>query len=152
MKILLAVDNSEFSKASIEMLIKKIQPENTEVHILHVVESMKLISPAYGFGTGPVFAEDYTSIIQEWRVQGEAIVSQAAKLLQSAGFKTKTIVREGDAGRRSWSMRDEWGPDLIIIGSHGRKGLDRFLLGSVSDAVARHAHCSVWIVRIRKNK
>ncbi|MGZ4896245.1 MAG: universal stress protein [Candidatus Angelobacter sp.] len=47
---------------------------------------------------------------------------------------------------------DEWRPDLIMVGSHGRRGLDRFLLGSVSDAVARHAHCSVWIVRISKNK
>lgn len=152
MKILLAVDDSDFSKASIEMLIREIRPENTEVHILHVVESMKLISPTYGFGTGPVFAEDYTSIIQEWRVQGEAIVSQAAKLLQSAGFKTNTIVREGDARTSILEYEEEWGPDLIIVGSHGRKGLDRFLLGSVSDAVARHAHCSVWIVRIRKNK
>jgi nucleotide-binding universal stress UspA family protein len=45
----------------------------------------------------------------------------------------------------------KWHADLIVIGSHGRKGLDRFLLGSVSEAVARHAPCSVQIVRVPKH-
>lgn len=152
MRILLAVDDSEFSKAATEMLMNAIKPEHTEVHIFHVVESIKLMPPAYSFGTGVAFAEDYTSILQEWRSQGEALVSRTAKALQAAGFTTKTIVREGDAKTSILEYADEWHPDLIIIGSHGRKGLDRFLLGSVSDAVARHAQCSVQIVRLRSNK
>ena len=41
-----------------------------------------------------------------------------------------------------------WKADLIVLGSHGRKGLDRFLIGSVAEFVARHAFCSVQIVRI----
>jgi nucleotide-binding universal stress UspA family protein len=40
-----------------------------------------------------------------------------------------------------------WGADLIVLGSHGRRGMDRFLMGSVSEAVAIHAHCSVEVVR-----
>jgi nucleotide-binding universal stress UspA family protein len=40
---------------------------------------------------------------------------------------------------------------LIVVGSHGRKGLDRFFMGSVSEAVARHAHCSVQIVRVQSH-
>jgi nucleotide-binding universal stress UspA family protein len=40
-----------------------------------------------------------------------------------------------------------WGSDLIVLGSHGRRGMDRFLMGSVSEAVAIHAHCSVEVVR-----
>ena len=42
----------------------------------------------------------------------------------------------------------QWGADLIFAGSHGRRGLDRFLLGSVSEAVALHAPCSVEVVRM----
>ena len=42
---------------------------------------------------------------------------------------------------------EEWGANLIVCGSHGRRGLSRFLLGSVSEAVATHAHCSVEIIR-----
>lgn len=54
---------------------------------------------------------------------------------------------------RNLSLRDleqasKWGADLIVLGSHGRKGLKHFLLGSVSETVARHAICSVEIVRV----
>jgi nucleotide-binding universal stress UspA family protein len=152
MKILLAVDDSEFSKAATDMLISEIKSDNTEVHVFHVVESIKLMPPTYSFGMGDAFAADFTSTIQEWRSQGEAIVSRTAKALQAAGFTTKTIVREGDAKTSILEYADQWYPDLIIVGSHGKKGLDRFLLGSVSDAVARHARCSVQIVRIRTDK
>jgi|SRR5579859_155749 len=152
MKILLAVDDSDFSKAATEMLIREIRPENTEVHVFHVVESIKLMPPTYNFGAGPGFVQDFTSIIQEWRKHGEALVSRTAKLLQSAGFKTNTMVREGDAKISILEYADEWRPDLIMVGSHGRKGLDRFLLGSVSDSVARHAHCSIQIVRPHVSK
>jgi nucleotide-binding universal stress UspA family protein len=44
-------------------------------------------------------------------------------------------------------MADLWGADLIVVGSHGRRGVDRYLMGSVSEAVALHAHCSVEVVR-----
>jgi nucleotide-binding universal stress UspA family protein len=44
---------------------------------------------------------------------------------------------------------EKWPADLIVLGSHGLKGLNRFLLGSVSDAVSRHAACSVQVVRVR---
>jgi nucleotide-binding universal stress UspA family protein len=46
----------------------------------------------------------------------------------------------------------EWHADLIVLGSHGRHGLDRFLIGSVSEYVARHAPCSVEIVRMPANQ
>lgn len=44
-----------------------------------------------------------------------------------------------------------WGADLIVVGSHGRRGVDRFLLGSVSEAVALHAACSVEVIRKRNS-
>jgi nucleotide-binding universal stress UspA family protein len=44
-------------------------------------------------------------------------------------------------------VAEEWHPDLIVLGSHGQKGLRQFLLGSVAEFVARHAKCSVLVVR-----
>jgi nucleotide-binding universal stress UspA family protein len=71
--------------------------------------------------------------------------------LRSAGFDASTSVREGDPKMVILDCATEWRTDLIVVGSHGRKGLTRFVLGSVSEAVARHAHCSVEIVRIPSN-
>jgi len=46
-------------------------------------------------------------------------------------------------------MADSWGANLIVLGSHGRRGFDRYVMGSVSEAVALHAHCSVEVVRTK---
>jgi nucleotide-binding universal stress UspA family protein len=49
--------------------------------------------------------------------------------------------------RVSWRLRRKWKADLIVMASHGRRGFKKFLLGSVAESVARHARCSVLIVR-----
>lgn len=147
MKILLAIDGSDCSQAAVAALIAQYKPENTEVSILHVVESGKLIPVTYGFGAGPVFVENYAAIAQQWRADGETLVARTAQRLQSAGFKTSTSVQEGDARQEILDCAKKWQPDVILVGSHGWHGLDRLLLGSVSEAIARHAACSVEIVR-----
>src|ERR1044071_6273977 len=97
MRILLAVDDSDCSNAAVEMLTREMRTENSEVHVFHAIESIKLIPPPYNFGAGTVFPQGFVTMIQEWRSQGEALVARTAKLLQSAGFDTHTAVREGDA-------------------------------------------------------
>lgn len=58
------------------------------------------------------------------------------------------LVETGDAKARIIDHAAEWQADLIVVGSYGLRGLDRFLMGSVSAAVVRHAGCSVEVVRI----
>jgi nucleotide-binding universal stress UspA family protein len=58
-----------------------------------------------------------------------------------------TEIRRGDARQEILDSAAEWHSDVIVLGSHGRHGLDRFLLGSVSESVVRHATCSVDVVR-----
>ena len=147
MKILLAIDGSDCSNAAVEALVTQYKPQDTEVLVMNVVESLKLMPVSYGFGTGPIFPESYVAIAQQWRTEGEKLVAEAADRLQSAGFKTSTSVEEGDARERILDCAEKWRPDVILVGSHGRRGMDRLLLGSVSEAIARHAGCSVEIVR-----
>ena len=64
------------------------------------------------------------------------------------GLKVIAALEVGDAKSRILDVAEEWHADLIVLGSHGRKGVNRFLMGSVSEAVARHACCSVEIVRV----
>ena len=80
--------------------------------------------------------------------QAHEVAERAAKTLSSAGFRVTTSVTTGDARSVILDAAAEWNADLIVMGSHGRTGLGRFFLGSVSEAVARHARCSVQIVRI----
>lgn len=149
MKILLAIDGSNCSEAAVEALLRQYKPEDTEVLIIHVVESVKLMPVPYAFGAGPVFVQDYAAIAQQWRDEGEALVSRTANRLQTAGFKTSKSVEEGDAREQILECAGKWRPDVILVGSHGWRGLDRLLLGSVSEAIARHAGCSVEIIRAK---
>jgi nucleotide-binding universal stress UspA family protein len=135
MKILLAVDSSPCSEAAAETLMRQYKPTDTEVFVLHVVDCPKLPPILYTFGTGPLFAEDYTKITNQWRCEGEQLVAELSKRFEAAGFKTSSKVEDGDARELILEYAKNWHPDLILLGSHGRRGLDRFLLGSVSEAV-----------------
>lgn len=147
MKILLAVDGSKCSESAVQAVIQQYKPDATGVLVFHAVESLKLMPVSVGYGVGPMFVRDYTSIMKQWRADGEALVESVARRLQAAGFNTETKVEEGEARELILDYAKDCKPDLIVLGSHGKTGLDRFLLGSVSESVARHAHCSIQIVR-----
>ena len=75
------------------------------------------------------------------RAQG--IVQRA----RAAGANATYLVWEGEAGEAIVAAADSEDADLIVVGSHGRSGVSRFFIGSVSDFVVRHAHCPVMVVR-----
>jgi len=79
--------------------------------------------------------------------QAETSVERAAENLRASGFKVKTGVVEAEVRTGILDLAAEWQADLIVLGSHGRRGLSRFMLGSVAESLARHARCSVLIVR-----
>jgi nucleotide-binding universal stress UspA family protein len=141
MKILLAIDDSPFTEASIHTLISQFEPAKTEVRVINVVEPISVSTP-------PQMDPQYYPELKEQTKQAQVLVDRAAKKLQSVGFRVDTVVEKGDARSAIVDAATAWKADLIVLGSHGRKGLSRFLLGSVSEAVARHAPCSVEIVRI----
>jgi nucleotide-binding universal stress UspA family protein len=147
MKVLLAIDGSKCSEAAVEILMQQYKPSDTEVLVLHGVDSVCLTPISHTYGVGPVFVQDSMALVEKWRNAGKELVSRTAGSLQAAGFKASTQIGEGDVREIILECARKWKPDLILLGSHGRKGLDRFLLGSVSEAVARHASCSVEIVR-----
>jgi nucleotide-binding universal stress UspA family protein len=144
MRILLAIDDSNFSEAAIEAVIGQARPHGTEVRVLHVVESPPLLVARELGGYEPALE----NALEFQKQHAEAVVAKAAELLRARGLKVTAALEMGDPKSRILDVAEEWRADLIVLGSHGRKGLNRFLMGSVSDAVARHACCSVEIVRI----
>jgi len=67
--------------------------------------------------------------------------------LRAVRFVVDTALENGDARSTIVDFARQWGADLIVIGSHGHKGWERLLLGSVAESVVRHATCSVLVVR-----
>lgn len=144
MRILLAIDDSKFSEAATQTLIAQAKPGESEVRVIHVVDILTNPLPEMiGSYPGSEHGRDAQ------RKPAEALVEKAAELLRSKGLQVSTAVELGNTKIKIIDAARDWHADLIILGSHGRKGLDRFLMGSVSDAVVRHAHCSVEIVRVQ---
>jgi nucleotide-binding universal stress UspA family protein len=82
----------------------------------------------------------------------DSLTNKAQALAQrakAAGCDATFLVWDGDPGEAIVAAADSENADLIVVGSHGRSGVSRFLIGSVSDFVVRHAHCPVMVVRGR---
>ena len=146
MKILLAIDNSKFSQFAVQTVATQFRTKGTQVRVLHVVEP---ISAYISVDMIPYFVPHIAKVEEERRKEAKELVQRAVRPLRKAGFKTSEIVEAGDPKIRIIDHAANWHADLIVLGSHGWKGLGRFLMGSVSEAVTRHAGCSVEVVRSR---
>jgi nucleotide-binding universal stress UspA family protein len=144
MRILLATDGSSFSEAAVKEVASLIRPQETEVLVLEVVEPLMYFVPPQ---MAPGYAPEQAERQRELSDLAKTATAAAADKLRSAGFRAGSRVVESDIRTGILDMAAEWKPDLIVLGSHGRRGVKRFLLGSVAESVARHAKCSVFIVR-----
>lgn len=144
MTILLAIDDSKFSEAAVQAVVTQAPPKDTKVWVLHVLEPPSMLLEREMTGQEP----QLEALWKARREQAEALVAKAAESLRKSGLNATPILKEGDPKSTIIDLATKWHGDLIVLGSHGRKGLNRFLMGSVSEGVARHANCSVEIVRI----
>ena len=148
MKILLPLDGTSCSTSAVDAVVAQFRPAHTHVRLLHVVEWPKDLPMHLRMAEGATAGSDVLASRDQAYRDGEELTLQAEARLRGAGFETSRAVTPGTACDRILDAAREWEPDLIVIGSHGRKGLDRLLLGSVSDGVVRRAPCSVEVVRV----
>jgi len=141
MTILLAIDDSEFSEAALRAVAAQ-GPKDTKVWVLHVLEPPSTVLGREMGGYEP----EFEALWKTRREQAKALVAKAAERLRDSGLNATPILKEGDPKSSIIDLATEWRADLIVLGSHGRKGLK----GSVSEAIARHASCSVEIVRLSR--
>jgi nucleotide-binding universal stress UspA family protein len=147
MKILLAIDGSECSALATHAVIAQLRAHNTDVRVIHAINWEHIVPISLQFERGSEVAHAYQALRDRTARDAGALVASAARQLQDAGFRTSTVVLEGEPRRVILDCAATWRPDLIVVGSRGKSGLDRLLLGSTSEHIARHAACSVEIVR-----
>jgi nucleotide-binding universal stress UspA family protein len=147
MRILLAIDGSPHSQAAVDEIARRPWPKSSTVRIISVIRPY--IPPATEFVLAGATLDD---VRQQQASSAEQITGRAAEALKEAGLSAETTVREGDPRSAIVGEADEWDADLIVVGSHGRTGLTRLLLGSVAQAIVGHASCSVEVVRQRQQR
>jgi len=136
MKILIGIEDSIFSYNAARFVARRPWRPRTQVRLISAIEMDAM--------AGHVELEK-----TEAYKQASGAIDSASAILREGGaeFEITAKVVEGNPKNVILDEADSWNPDLIVVGSHGTSGLGRFLLGSVSQAVALHAPCSVEIVR-----
>jgi len=148
LKILLAIDGSLFSDAAVGDVAAKPWPPGSEVRIISVVEPPLL--PTVETWVPP---DDYIeSLERAGEDQANSVIKTAVDRIdktQGDRLRVSTEIVRGHPKHAIIDAAEAWDADLIVVGSHGYRGLTKLWLGSVSQAVASHAKCSVEIVRSR---
>lgn len=147
-KLLLAADGSAYSKAAAASIASRPWPDGVEIRVLSVVEfylptvQALLEPPLMPSSQIPELREEAMKHAQDAVADAmDVLTPTGAKLSQSISVllkNPKTVILE---------EAKQWGADLIVLGPHGRSGMERFLIGSVAESVATHAECSVEVVR-----
>ena len=139
--IVLATDGSEEAQLAATTASELAQKTNSELHVISVGPDL----PLYELPEHPAHFED---VLRQNRSTTKEMLEQQAKRIEESGVRVKeTHLREGRAAEEIVEVAEELGAGLIVMGSRGHGRLRRALMGSVSDAVVRHAHCPVTIVR-----
>jgi nucleotide-binding universal stress UspA family protein len=142
-RILVPIDGSAASERALQEAIR-LADGKALLRLVYVIEEVyQLDAAGYGF-------IDYAALHEEVRKTGERALAQAAEKVQSSGMTAETALLEV-LGERVAGVIDgdalDWKADLIVIGTHGRSGLNRLLLGSVAEDVVRGASVPVLLVR-----
>jgi nucleotide-binding universal stress UspA family protein len=150
MKILLTADGTEFSLAAAKSVTERPWPAGSEIKLLSVVEYIVLENQMAAAPLAAIYPPKLLEeLLNNARSRAKEAVEASRKILD--GGKIRVAEQEctatGDPKIVVLEQAEKWGANLIVLGSHGRRGLDRVLMGSVSESVAMHAHCSVEVIR-----
>jgi len=142
-RILVPIDGSKTSEQALHAAIK-LAGSKAKLHLIYVLEeTYPLDAEGYAF-------IDYAALQEAVRHTGERSLAQATEQVRKSGATAETALLEA-GGERIASVIDSearnWQAELIVIGTHGRSGLSRLLLGSVAEGVVRMASVPVLLVR-----
>ena len=143
MKVLIAVDGSECSLKGVDFILRRRWHEEDEFRVVTVMEAIPV---EFGLGHLP---EAEMSYDKEMKKECESIAESAkTKLIKNLkGQMIDTKIYNGYVAEEIVKAAQDFNADLIVIGSHGRTGFKRFILGSVAEEVLKKAPCTVEIVR-----
>jgi len=146
-RILVPIDGSPTSLRGLEEALRLAKLTGGALRLVHVVDELKYVT---GFETFAAYSSDLVPLMED---AGEQILRQGRELAERAGVKAESVLFTSADGRVSELVAGQaraWNADLIVIGTHGRRGIERGLLGSDAEQVLRIALAPVLLVNARK--
>jgi universal stress protein A len=145
MKVLVAIDDSQQSRAALHSVTKRAWHDATNFVVLNVFQPKPALSGAYASDE----TEDRDPSRSRERSFRDDLVNNAVSYIQTLhpNCTVEGKVVNGDAATEILSMANKIDADLIVLGTHGRRGLARVIVGSVAESVLKDAVCSVEIVK-----
>ena len=144
-KILVPVDGSEPSDAAVSLAIRLARDQDSTIAFVHVCEVAKIAAMV----GGPTIGVDPSYALEAEREWGDQTLRRALDRAGSGGVDADTCLEEGSSVTTILEVAREQHADLIVMGSHGRGGITRVLLGSVTEGVLRHTHIPVMVIRAK---
>ena len=141
-RIMVAIDGSDTSKRGLQEAINLAKNQNAKLAIIHVIDLVVV----YGAGQFPGAYIEATRELAREAIEHARMIAIAAGInpevqspeIITAGYHVADTIEQG--------ARD-WKADLLVVGTHGRRGVSRFLLGSVAERIVRVAPCPLLLVR-----
>ena len=144
-RILVPVDGSDTSNCGLEEASRLAKEQGAKLKCLHVIDEHFLAHDYLGFAYMP-------DLFETLRKNGETILEEAGAQAEKAGVSAESVLRESGGIRVSEAILDEanaWAADLIVMGTHGRRGISHLALGSDAELVVRGSTVPVLLVRTR---
>ncbi|MDE2259439.1 MAG: universal stress protein [Betaproteobacteria bacterium] len=144
-RILIATDGSDTSERALREAILLARNQQALLRVAYVVDEASIFSDAEFV--------DRTAIERAWIHKGHAILEKAKKAAEAEGItiETKMLETESLGEKVAHAIVEEarhWPADLIVVGTHGRKGLRHLLVGSIAEGVIRDSHVPILLVRL----
>ena len=141
-KILIATDGSETSMRAAKMALDIGKKAGATVTAVYVVDVHRL-AQLPGYAAMPGIKDNLMELMFK---EGSEALEEIGDMARDAGVAYERVVAEGDPGEELLKLCRDPGFDLIVLGTIGKSGLKRFLLGSVAEKVVRHSHVPVLVV------
>lgn len=139
LNILVAIDGSKISEKALDIAVEEAHSKKASLSVLYVVET--------GLFTHLPMDNTWEVIYSVLEKEGKNAIDNALDKAKSRGISVKSYIAQGHAGEEICKKAAETGAELIVVGSHGKRDVDRLLLGSVSTYVVTHSRITTMVVR-----
>jgi nucleotide-binding universal stress UspA family protein len=145
-RIAVGMDGSSYSYAVLDAVASRAWPRGSEVRLVTVVDSILSVTPV---PSEPAIVKWFEVENENDLISLRQIFEASADKLREAGLNASVVLKRGNPKYTLVEEAESWRADSLFVGAKGARGIDRFLLGSVSATAAARAHCSVEVVRRR---